>query len=106
MSEPLPDRQILDNLLTRLGDAEQIMNTCQRDLHSLRHDVNVARGNFDFDQKHSVTGIVPLDILEQRAVYEAISVCGGDKVKAAQRLGIGKTTLYRKLKEYEVGVSA
>lgn len=106
MSEPLPDRQILDNLLTRLGDAEQIMNTCQRDLHSLRHDVCVAKDNFDFDQERSVTGIVPLNILEQRAIYEAISVCGGDKMKAAQRLGIGKTTLYRKLKEYEGAVSA
>jgi two-component system response regulator HydG len=27
-------------------------------------------------------------------------VLDGDKLEAARRLGIGKTTLYRKLKEY------
>ncbi len=38
--------------------------------------------------------------LERRAVYGALRKTGGDKVAAARLLGIGKTTLYRKLKEY------
>lgn len=44
--------------------------------------------------------IVPLSELEKRAITQAIEQLHGDKLEAARRLGIGKTTLYRKLKEY------
>jgi two-component system response regulator HydG len=49
-------------------------------------------------------GILPLRELEKRAILDAIRELGGDKLQAARRLGIGKTTLYRKLKEYGLGV--
>ena len=48
--------------------------------------------------------ITPLDQLEKQAILHAIEVLGGDKLEAARRLGIGKTTLYRKLKEYSPAV--
>jgi DNA-binding NtrC family response regulator len=44
---------------------------------------------------------VPLDTMERRAIFRALQESGGDKVVAARMLGIGKTTLYRKLKYYE-----
>ena len=44
--------------------------------------------------------ITPLDVMEKQAILHAIEVLDGDKLEAARRLGIGKTTLYRKLKEY------
>lgn len=40
--------------------------------------------------------------VERKAIIDALSVLGGDKLKAAKLLGIGKTTLYRKLKEYGI----
>lgn len=40
--------------------------------------------------------------LEKEAILGAIAQLNGDKPMAARLLGIGKTTLYRKLKEYEV----
>ena len=45
--------------------------------------------------------ILPLEELERRAIIRALRESGGDKLAAARLLGIGKTTLYRKLKEYE-----
>ena len=45
--------------------------------------------------------IVPLEELERRAIFRALRETSGDKLAAARLLGIGKTTLYRKLKEYE-----
>ena len=39
---------------------------------------------------------------EREAILEAIRMLNGDKLKAAKALGIGKTTLYRKLKEYGI----
>ena len=45
-------------------------------------------------------GIVPVADLEKQAILGAIAQLHGDKLTAARLLGIGKTTLYRKLKEY------
>ena len=44
--------------------------------------------------------IAPIAALERRAILGAIEQLNGDKLTAAKLLGIGKTTLYRKLKEY------
>jgi DNA-binding NtrC family response regulator len=46
--------------------------------------------------------IVPLQELEKRAIQHALVHTRGDRTTAAQLLGIGRTTLYRKLKEYEL----
>jgi two-component system response regulator HydG len=40
--------------------------------------------------------------LEREAILSAIRALNGDKLQAAKLLGIGKTTLYRKLKEYGI----
>jgi DNA-binding NtrC family response regulator len=45
--------------------------------------------------------VLPLVELERRAILGAMREAGGDKLIAARLLGIGKTTLYRKLKQYE-----
>ena len=45
--------------------------------------------------------LMPLEELERRAIFRALRETAGDKLAAARLLGIGKTTLYRKLKEYE-----
>jgi len=45
-------------------------------------------------------GIVPMAELEKQTILNALAQVNGDKVMAARLLGIGKTTLYRKLKEY------
>jgi len=44
--------------------------------------------------------IVPLAVLEKQAILNALASTKDDKLKAAKLLGIGKTTLYRKIKEY------
>src|SRR5215468_3175530 len=44
--------------------------------------------------------ITPMSEIERQTILNAIAQLNGDKLKAARMLGIGKTTLYRKLKEY------
>jgi DNA-binding NtrC family response regulator len=44
--------------------------------------------------------IVPMSELEKQTILNTIAQLNGDKLLAARLLGIGKTTLYRKLKEY------
>jgi len=50
----------------------------------------------------SEPAIVSIAELEKQAILKTIRQLHGDKLKAAKLLGIGKTTLYRKLKEYGI----
>ena len=50
--------------------------------------------------------VVPLAELERQAIMRALEYTKGDRLTAASLLGIGRTTLYRKLKEYELGEEA
>lgn len=47
------------------------------------------------------TKVVPMAQLEKQAILDTLHQVNGDKMLAARLLGIGKTTLYRKLKAYE-----
>jgi two-component system response regulator HydG len=51
-------------------------------------------------QRHG--GIVSIAEMEKDAILGTIRQLKGDKLMAAKLLGIGKTTLYRKLKEYGI----
>ena len=76
--------------------------------------LNSGRAIEELDLPSSITGspakltttlaiekrILPLYELEKQAIQNAIASLSGDKLMAAKLLGIGKTTLYRKLKEY------
>ncbi len=46
--------------------------------------------------------VIPLVELERRAIVNALEYTKGDRAVAAHLLGIGRTTLYRKLKEYKL----
>ncbi len=45
-------------------------------------------------------GVLPLAEVEKRAILQALEVAKGDRTLAAAMLEIGRTTLYRKLKDY------
>jgi transcriptional regulator with PAS, ATPase and Fis domain len=48
--------------------------------------------------------IIPLMQMERQAILDALAYTKGDRAIAANLLGIGRTTLYRKLKEYQLAV--
>jgi len=50
--------------------------------------------------RHNAAALATLQELEQRAILQALEATKGDRLRAAKLLGIGKTTIYRKLKEY------
>jgi two-component system response regulator HydG len=61
------------------------------------------RGNRDHPEAdQAVPAVTTLADLERQAILAAIRTLHGDKLQAARLLGIGKTTLYRKLKEYGI----
>lgn len=57
---------------------------------------------------HAEAGTVAPEVttlrdLERQAILQALEATGGDRWRAAKLLGIGRTTIYRKLKEYRIG---
>ena len=57
------------------------------------------------DAPEPTTEVGPLATLrelERKAILDAVQVTGGDPLRAAKLLGVGKTTIYRKLKEYRL----
>jgi len=72
----------------------------------LNRDAERQRGAFSIEDVAKTNGaehdgeIVPLDELEKRAIIKALQYTKGDRTLASHALGIGRTTLYRKLKKY------
>jgi len=69
---------------------------------------NIRSGGQEMPPQHSVakaTRIQSLAEVERLAILSALERLNGDKLMTARALGIGKTTLYRKLKEYGTAVS-
>jgi DNA-binding NtrC family response regulator len=54
----------------------------------------------------TVSPVISLAELERHAILDTLRMFNGDKLTTAKVLGIGKTTLYRKLKEYGISDSA
>ena len=46
---------------------------------------------------------ISLELYEKKALLRALDTCGGDKLQAARMLHVGKSTIYRKIKEYGIG---
>ena len=105
------NRVISEDAMARLvaydwpGNVRELENAIERAvalgsgpiLHSTDLPSNVKNGTME---KMPQGEELRLEDLERRAIYRALQESDGDKLKAARLLGIGKTTLYRKLKQY------
>jgi transcriptional regulator with PAS, ATPase and Fis domain len=73
------------------------------------HNLSKPPGEADSHQhratpEHGRPPILPLNQMERNAIMDALEYTKGDRAIAANLLGIGRTTLYRKLKEYQLAV--
>jgi len=109
-----PMRTIAEDAMTRLmaydwpGNVRELENAIERAVAlgtgPILHAGDLP-SNLNYGATERLPGndeLLPLDELERRAIFRALRETGGDKLAAAKLLGIGKTTLYRKLKQYEM----
>jgi len=67
-------------------------------------------GDLDDEDAESTEGVVvfrpgkTMSDLEREAIIAALGEVGGNRRRAAEMLGIGERTLYRKLKEYQIAI--
>jgi two-component system response regulator HydG len=109
-----PPRTISDEAMSRLmaydwpGNVRELENAIERAvalgsgpiLHVGDLPSNLQYGGGS-QRMPATDEVLPLEELERRAILRALRETGGDKLAAARLLRIGKTTLYRKLKQYE-----
>ena len=50
-----------------------------------------------------ISPVISIPESERQTIEKALAATGGERAKAAQILGIGRTTLYRKMKQYGIG---
>jgi len=87
--------QVSDLQATLIGPSETRKGDNGRHQHHKRRGISVAR-------KESVAPIIPIREVNKQLILDTLDRLGGNKAMAASVLGIGKSTLYRKVKEYEI----
>jgi DNA-binding NtrC family response regulator len=107
-----PTRVLSDDALQRLiaydwpGNVRELENAMERSLTSASGPVVQAvhlPSNLHFppaSTRLNDNEILPLDELERRAILAAIRATSNNVWEASKILGIGKTTMYRKLRQY------
>lgn len=78
---------------------DEIMNVNCLDYNNIGENINKMESSID------EVKIVPLDELEEKVIRDAIKRCEGNLQLSAKLLKIGRATLYRKIKKYEINVS-
>ena len=96
------------------GNIRELRNVVERDyylsedeitnMESLSYENKAININKQEDGLNEIK-IVPLEDLEEKAIRDAIKKCDGNLQLAAKLLQIGRATLYRKIKKYEIHVS-
>jgi two-component system response regulator HydG len=81
-----------------LADMPTQLQNFERDGHEHDADEQIPVS----EQAFRPAALLTLQELERQAIVNALRQLKGDKIRAARMLGIGKTTLYRKLKEYGI----
>lgn len=98
MSNPFPG-----NIRQLENAVEHAFVFCEEKYIDVKHLPDDVGGTPSSAAKARLTRFRSIEELESSFLEAVIAECGGSRIKAAKRLGIHKTTLFRKLKKYQMG---
>jgi len=105
---------IADDFLQKLkaynwpGNIRELENAIERALNMLSDDGTLTTNLLQFDNPSPVrieertTEVKSLKDIEKDAIIQALNLYKGNILKVSAKLGVGRNTLYRKIKEYDI----
>ena len=88
------------------GNIRELKNVVERAIILLPPQAELTPQELPYDiqglHESSVQGIIPLAELEKQHIRRVLQHTQQQKTEAARLLGIGLTTLYRKIEEYKL----
>jgi len=87
------------------GNIRELRNVIERAIILSEGGVlteNTLPREFFYEDINSQSDIIRLEEIEKKHIIKILNQAGGNKTKAAEMLGIGLTTLYRKLQTYGI----
>jgi DNA-binding NtrC family response regulator len=72
------------------------------ELENLAGALDVAAADLPHVAMAPISPVISIPQSEQQAIAKALAATGGERAKAAKLLNIGRTTLYRKMKQYGI----
>lgn len=105
---------IADDFLQKLkaynwpGNIRELENAIERALNILSDDGTLTTNLLHFDNPSPVrieertTEVKSLKDIEKDAIIQALNLYKGNILKVSAKLGVGRNTLYRKIKEYDI----
>ena len=89
------------------GNVRELRNVVERDYYL--SDINTISPYYieenifkEINNENQDINIIPMERLEKENIENAIEKCDGNLAKAAKLLNIGRSTLYRKIKKYNI----
>lgn len=87
------------------GNIRELKNIIERavilcDSNELTEDLLPDEFNYPFEELRNITDDIEMSVVEKKHIIKILQSVENNKPEAAKLLGIGLTTLYRKLKEY------
>lgn len=104
-------RQYISNLkeYNWNGNVRELRNVVERDYYlgdmNLDLEYYVEKeysNNSRVENKKEDMSVVPMETVEKEAIENALKKYGGNMVKVSEVLNIGRSTLYRKIKKYDI----
>jgi len=89
------------------GNARELRNAIYRAVHVAQDDV-LTTSDFTHRQERSraatSTALISIDEAEKRHIAAVLEACGGDVDKAGPILGVARSTLYKKIKKFDIAL--
>lgn len=90
------------------GNIRELRNVVERDYYLSdielvsASSMKVYEDHLSTTETNNADNIIPMQILEKESIINALKKCGGNMVKASKLLNISRSTLYRKIKRYNI----
>ncbi|WP_446899669.1 sigma-54-dependent Fis family transcriptional regulator [Clostridium sp. LBM24168] len=95
-----------------IGNVRELRNIVERDYYLSDKKIFSSdyliedRQSFDSNEKeklqNTIFEIVPIQVIEKNSIKDALEKCHGNMLKTAKFLNISRSTLYRKIKKYNI----